>query len=495
MPLPAFLREIDERVRSLRRRLESAALRKTRSLEEASKRDGECFVASIGSTVDVIDHQTEFFYVPAILPARDRVLNALSAAREHLFDAIAGQLGEPKRVLVIGAGGDVAPIKCLRRKSHEVVATDFAEDVVEVLRKKATVDAFACDLIYLDEVLPQQVDVALANATLGYIAPAKFAKAVRNVASAMKLGGVFAFDLTPHPQYFNMALETTQQTVANEGSPSPIRLLTLVRELGVRKGIAAATLEATRTSAAVNLAIVDLLRRRFEAEGFTCSTSTYSLVSAHGQKMPCLILRVARNQGTLLDAVEGERKYSTPMEALEGQEHDTVPYFMSCIDRGTGEQLAKEFGIHTNGRDDAWRVVEYLNNNPADQSAYAELLPDIHARLAPRTLADRIDEYVNGRPYVPPTPLPAAVLFDQYTRKMVLTRSVPVSKEEADFRIDLGYQRAAANPAISAAELAKPPPEFSRLSNPTPSRSAAKVGRNDPCPCGSGQKFKKCHGQ
>jgi preprotein translocase subunit SecA len=25
-------------------------------------------------------------------------------------------------------------------------------------------------------------------------------------------------------------------------------------------------------------------------------------------------------------------------------------------------------------------------------------------------------------------------------------------------------------------------------------RSQEKVGRNDPCPCGSGKKFKKCHG-
>jgi uncharacterized protein len=25
-------------------------------------------------------------------------------------------------------------------------------------------------------------------------------------------------------------------------------------------------------------------------------------------------------------------------------------------------------------------------------------------------------------------------------------------------------------------------------------RDAPKVGRNDPCPCGSGKKFKKCHG-
>jgi preprotein translocase subunit SecA len=25
-------------------------------------------------------------------------------------------------------------------------------------------------------------------------------------------------------------------------------------------------------------------------------------------------------------------------------------------------------------------------------------------------------------------------------------------------------------------------------------RETAKVGRNDPCPCGSGKKYKKCHG-
>jgi preprotein translocase subunit SecA len=25
-------------------------------------------------------------------------------------------------------------------------------------------------------------------------------------------------------------------------------------------------------------------------------------------------------------------------------------------------------------------------------------------------------------------------------------------------------------------------------------RTSEKVGRNDPCPCGSGKKYKKCHG-
>ncbi len=38
----------------------------------------------------------------------------------------------------------------------------------------------------------------------------------------------------------------------------------------------------------------------------------------------------------------------------------------------------------------------------------------------------------------------------------------------------------------------KPPP--ARIVQPPAPRAGPKVGRNDPCPCGSGQKFKKCHG-
>ncbi len=30
---------------------------------------------------------------------------------------------------------------------------------------------------------------------------------------------------------------------------------------------------------------------------------------------------------------------------------------------------------------------------------------------------------------------------------------------------------------------------------PTPSPTFPRVGRNDPCPCGSGRKYKRCHGK
>jgi preprotein translocase subunit SecA len=53
--------------------------------------------------------------------------------------------------------------------------------------------------------------------------------------------------------------------------------------------------------------------------------------------------------------------------------------------------------------------------------------------------------------------------------------------------------------AASDDEASAPPPRAAARPQPRVSvqpvrREGAKVGRNDPCPCGSGQKFKKCHG-
>jgi hypothetical protein len=48
---------------------------------------------------------------------------------------------------------------------------------------------------------------------------------------------------------------------------------------------------------------------------------------------------------------------------------------------------------------------------------------------------------------------------------------------------------------IKARQSAPRPPMPSRATSATPvHQSAPKVGRNDPCPCGSGKKFKKCCG-
>jgi preprotein translocase subunit SecA len=105
-----------------------------------------------------------------------------------------------------------------------------------------------------------------------------------------------------------------------------------------------------------------------------------------------------------------------------------------------------------------------------------------------------------ARPRGVPLPLGASQAFD------VKRRLEMIEKVRAE-------QRASASPSHPEAAPASPPPaagssappsESARAaarpprSEPAPSSKPARsmeVGRNDPCPCGSGKKFKKCHGQ
>jgi uncharacterized protein YecA (UPF0149 family) len=57
------------------------------------------------------------------------------------------------------------------------------------------------------------------------------------------------------------------------------------------------------------------------------------------------------------------------------------------------------------------------------------------------------------------------------------------------FALDERLRLQGLDPVFAAAE------EDEQESEPEPPPPpAGKVGRNDPCPCGSGKKYKKCHG-
>ena len=66
---------------------------------------------------------------------------------------------------------------------------------------------------------------------------------------------------------------------------------------------------------------------------------------------------------------------------------------------------------------------------------------------------------------------------------------------------NLQYQHADYNAATAAsAEVGEELPPAASAQPPDDSaqpfvRSTQKVGRNDPCPCGSGKKYKHCHGR
>ncbi len=59
---------------------------------------------------------------------------------------------------------------------------------------------------------------------------------------------------------------------------------------------------------------------------------------------------------------------------------------------------------------------------------------------------------------------------------------------------NINYQHADFNPNLAPEELLSLPPAADRANAPQVN-DLPKVGRNDPCPCGSGKKYKQCHGK
>ncbi|WP_374950553.1 preprotein translocase subunit SecA [Mucilaginibacter sp.] len=61
-------------------------------------------------------------------------------------------------------------------------------------------------------------------------------------------------------------------------------------------------------------------------------------------------------------------------------------------------------------------------------------------------------------------------------------------------KLDLKNMRTS-KPELGAETNGMPVEDTREMQKPTPVKVEQKIGRNDPCPCGSGKKFKSCHGQ
>ena len=110
---------------------------------------------------------------------------------------------------------------------------------------------------------------------------------------------------------------------------------------------------------------------------------------------------------------------------------------------------------------------------------------------------DHLKEGIGLRGYGQKDPLvefkkEAFTLFDDLMNRIdteavrFLFLMQPARPQEEAKQIEQRQQRQSRNLQFQAGPAQAEPPK--------PVRSGAKVGRNDPCPCGSGKKYKKCHG-
>lgn len=441
--LDEFVAEIRKNIETLRNQQRSEVRHVFPSLpDQESHFTGEAFVDSVGTVVNFINGQADFFYTPEAIPMRKNTLDFFRVSRRKFFDSVAGQIPDHSRVLNIGAGGDVDPVKCFHNAGHEIISTDMAENTLRALQSEVASPAFACDLANLDQVLLQgSVDVIIGNSTLGYLDPAKVSKIIENLSRAMKHGGVFSFDLAPHPRYFAILAGKREQTVLNESSPDPYELLDLIERYGVEDGLNAMAYYSHYKTLAVNMAVVELIKKEFEKNGMSCATGAVRLTEENDIGLSSLTLRVSKDRPELLQPVEGEDLYGDPLFQLRDEANGAAPpgFIMASLDRKSGPMLAKKFAIPCDARRAPWAVARYIaehqNANALPQSLKNQVLDS----LDPRVYAASIVPYLLGKEFERPKALPRHVALDQTFHKMIILGDSYVSPEVADAKIDAAY--------------------------------------------------------
>jgi len=147
----------------------------------------------------------------------------------------------------------------------------------------------------------------------------------------------------------------------------------------------------------------------------------------------------------------------------------------------TLEHLRQVIGLRGYGQRDplneykseAFHAYETMSNRLREAVTAQLMRVEILEERPPEGLPDPI----TSGPSVAPATLPA----------MRAHKVDPVTGED---EMALADAPAGASPGVGAERLAP-----AALRNPNDPKSWGKVGRNEPCPCGSGKKYKHCHGR
>jgi hypothetical protein len=145
-------------------------------------------------------------------------------------------------------------------------------------------------------------------------------------------------------------------------------------------------------------------------------------------------------------------------------------------------------------REAAWlRQTDDDDDDAADDATeFLTWAADTSCELGPELLLERVRRWMNEG-LIDPT-VTGLSWFEKAAAKSVEECMAKAAKDDGN-----RYQRDALGEIGTWFCYEKPVPPPPRAARPqpavTPVRTVPKVGRNDPCPCGSGKKYKKCCGK
>lgn len=182
--------------------------------------------------------------------------------------------------------------------------------------------------------------------------------------------------------------------------------------------------------------------------------------------------------------------YSEREKNLKGIWHQVIrSLFLSTLDQYWTEHLTAiedlREGINLRGYAQLDPLVEYKNEA---YTMFEKLISNINFEFIRRMLRVEVELLQPEEKKVEKDMVfQSASRVDPFSQKMIQEEASQISPQKPPM------EEAVLPPQESSQEETPPPPEIAGFKVTAPGVTKRKLGRNDPCWCGSGKKYKKCH--
>jgi len=159
-------------------------------------------------------------------------------------------------------------------------------------------------------------------------------------------------------------------------------------------------------------------------------------------------------------------------------------YVMDALKSGIGLRGYGQKDPRVEYEKEAYEIFEDLKNNIADEAIKAAFAVRVEA-AAP----EEFQGFAPAQPYANGAASNGAPAFEQIPTGQI-------APQPAESRIDPAMAERLLGPApkYEATQIHTNRGDDGELTKPKQGAAADKVGRNELCPCGSGKKYKRCHG-
>jgi preprotein translocase subunit SecA len=256
--------------------------------------------------------------------------------------------------------------------------------------------------------------------------------------------------------------------------------LELIKVLGIQSPVTKSEYSSTAPTQIIDQ-VYNKAMERYEAKNGAISAMIFKDVTRHYENPEN---RSRHIRAPFTDGIRGLEVSTTIQDAYDSKGHSMIKAFEKSIVLGLIDNEWKE---HLREMDDLKQSVQQARHEQKDPLLVYKLESyNLFRDMLDRLNKDTVEFLVKGVVPVQEAPKSvanhAAKQQDSYAQAQVNQNSTSSSTPPPQFRGSQGYDQAMVNS------------EQQSMPKPQPIVAEKKINRNDPCPCGSGKKYKQCHG-